>query len=36
VRIDAVVVTDVKAAIGPGDYIVQVGKSKAMRWRIDR
>jgi tyrosyl-tRNA synthetase len=32
VRIDGVVVTDVKAAFGPGRYVVQVGKAKAARW----
>jgi tyrosyl-tRNA synthetase len=32
VRIDGVVCADVKAGLGPGTYVVQVGKSKAARW----
>ena len=35
VRIDGVVVGDVKATVGPGSYVVQVGKSKAARWIVD-
>ena len=34
VRIDGEVVADVKAEFGPGDYVVQVGKSRAARWKI--
>lgn len=34
VRIDGQVVTDVKAEFGPGNYVVQVGKSRAGRWLI--
>ena len=34
VRINGEVVADVKAEFGPGDYVVQVGKSRAGRWRI--
>jgi hypothetical protein len=32
VRVDGVVVVDVKASYGPGTYVVQVGKAKAARW----
>jgi len=32
VRVDGVIVVDVKAGFGPGSYVVQVGKSKAARW----
>jgi tyrosyl-tRNA synthetase len=32
VRVDGVVVADVKASYGPGTYVVQVGKAKAARW----
>ncbi|MFK7740507.1 MAG: tyrosine--tRNA ligase [Planctomycetota bacterium] len=35
VRLDGVVVADVKAAVGAGTYVVQVGKSRAARWIID-
>jgi tyrosyl-tRNA synthetase len=31
VRVDGVVVRDVKAALAPGSYVVQVGKAKAAR-----
>ena len=34
VRIDGQVVVDVKAEFGPGNYVVQVGKSRAGRWLI--
>ena len=34
VRIDGAVVKDVKAAFGPGTYVVQVGKAKAARWLL--
>jgi tyrosyl-tRNA synthetase len=34
VRLDGVVVKDVKAAYGPGTYVVQVGKTKAARWLL--
>ncbi len=34
VRVDGEVVADVKAEFGPGDYVVQVGKSRAARWKI--
>ena len=34
VRVDGEVVADVKAEFGPGDYVVQVGKSRAARWTI--
>jgi tyrosyl-tRNA synthetase len=34
VRIDGQVVADVKAEFGPGNYVVQVGKSRAGRWLI--
>jgi len=32
VRVDGVVCADVNAALGPGTYVVQVGKQKAARW----
>lgn len=32
VRVDGVVVVEVKAGLGAGTYVVQVGKSKAARW----
>jgi tyrosyl-tRNA synthetase len=32
VRIDGAVVNDVKLEVGPGTYVVQVGKTKAARW----
>ena len=35
VRVDGQVVADVKAEFGPGEYVVQVGKSRAARWKID-
>jgi tyrosyl-tRNA synthetase len=35
VRIDGLVCKDVKAAFGPGTFVVQVGKAKAARWRVD-
>ena len=35
VRVDGEVVADVKAEFGPGEYVVQVGKSRAARWKID-
>jgi tyrosyl-tRNA synthetase len=35
VRVDGVVISDVKAEFGPGDYVVQVGKARAGRWLID-
>ncbi len=34
VRVDGVIVVDVKAGYGPGSYVVQVGKSKAARWTL--
>jgi len=34
VRVNGEVVADVKAEFGPGDYVVQVGKSRAARWII--
>ena len=34
VRVNGEVVADVKAEFGPGDYVVQVGKSRAARWVI--
>lgn len=34
VRVDGEVVSDVKAEFGPGNYVVQVGKSRAGRWLI--
>lgn len=34
VRVNGAVVADVKAEFGPGDYVVQVGKSRAARWKI--
>lgn len=34
VRVNGEVVADVKAEFGPGDYVVQIGKSRAGRWRI--
>lgn len=34
VRVDGQVVTDMKAEFGPGNYVVQVGKSRAGRWLI--
>lgn len=34
VRVNGQVVADVKAEFGPGDYVVQVGKSRAARWII--
>ena len=34
VRVDGEVVADVKAEFGPGEYVVQVGKSRAARWKI--
>lgn len=34
VRVDGVVVTDVKAAYGSGALVVQVGKSRAARWLL--
>ncbi len=34
VRVNGEVVADVKAEFGPGDYVVQVGKSRAARWKI--
>lgn len=34
VRVDGAVVADVKAEFGAGDYVVQVGKSRAGRWLI--
>ena len=34
VRVDGQVVADVKAEFGPGNYVVQVGKSRAGRWLI--
>lgn len=34
VRVDGQVVADVKAEFGPGNYVVQVGKSRAGRWII--
>ena len=34
VRGNGEVVADVKAEFGPGDYVVQVGKSRAARWII--
>lgn len=34
VRIDGTVVKDVKAALGPGTYVAQVGKAKAARWLL--
>lgn len=36
VRVDGVVVGDVKAAFGPGSYVVQVGKARAARWVIEK
>jgi tyrosyl-tRNA synthetase len=35
VRVDGAVVDDVKAALGPGSYVAQVGRAKAARWIID-
>ncbi len=35
VRVDGAVVADVKAAFGPGSYVVQVGKARAARWVIE-
>ena len=35
VRIDGAVCKDVKAAVGTGAFVVQVGKSKAARWLVD-
>lgn len=35
VRVDGAVVDDVKASLGPGSYVAQVGKAKAARWIID-
>ena len=34
VRVDGRVWSDVNAGVGPGSYVVQVGKSKAARWII--
>jgi len=34
VRVDGAVVSDVNLGIGPGTYVVQVGKAKASRWKI--
>jgi tyrosyl-tRNA synthetase len=34
VRVDGKVWSDVNAGVGPGSYVVQVGKSKAARWII--
>lgn len=34
VRVDGIVCTDVRAAFGPGTYVVQVGKAKAARWLL--
>lgn len=35
VRIDGAVCADVNAAVGPGSYVVQVGKARAARWVVD-
>jgi tyrosyl-tRNA synthetase len=35
VRVDGEIVADVNAAFGAGTYVVQVGKAKAARWRIE-
>ena len=34
VRVDGVVTSDVNLGMGPGTYVVQVGKAKAARWKI--
>ena len=35
VRVDGQVCTDVRLALGPGTFVVQVGKAKAARWILD-
>jgi tyrosyl-tRNA synthetase len=36
VRVDGVVWNDVNAGVPPGTYVVQVGKTKAARWIVER
>ncbi len=35
VRVDGAVCTDVRHTLGPGTYVVQVGKAKAARWVVE-